>query len=229
MIRRSAFTLVELLLALAISVIVAGALAAALYTAFHAKKSIDDTLEATRTLDIAGDTMREELANCLPPTAATTTTIRMGAMGANSGSNTGSLIGPFVGTENTVDFFTSGPEPKADLQPDVREVQYLVMTDPAGGQMLVRHVFTNALATVVVPPPDEIVCHSVLNFTLSYYDGTNWLDTWDSTQQGNTLPMAVEVTLELTPRHPDEPSRLDTRIVPLTCGAPASATTAGGG
>lgn len=170
--------------------------------------------------------MWEELANCLPPTPATTTTVRMGS---GSGATPNTCIGPFVGTDTTVDFFTSGPEPKAELQSDVREVEYVLVSDPLGGQMLVRHVYTNVLPVVTPPPtpPDEVLCHGVVSFTLSYFDGANWVDAWDSVQQSDTLPVAVEVTLELSPRHGGGNTRLDRRIVPVACGTAASA--AGGG
>ena len=33
--------------------------------------------------------------------------------------------------------------------------------------------------------------------TLRYYDGTQWLDAWDSAANNNALPVAVEVTLQV--------------------------------
>ena len=221
---RRAFTLIELVLALALTVSVAAILSGAMFTVFHAKNSINEALDQSRAGGNGADILPQELANCLPPTPSTTTTIRVSLTSAGT---TGSLIGPFEGLSDSVDFFTSGPEPKADLQPDVREVQYELLTDPDGGQMLVRHVFTNPLATVTTQPPDVIVCHNVLSFALSYYDGTNWNDTWDSTQKSNALPLAVQITLELTPRHPNELTRLDTRMVPVICAVATSSTTGG--
>src|SRR2546425_177614 len=101
--RRAGFTLLELLLALAITLVVASALSASLYTAFHAKRSIDDAVEATRTTDVAGDTLAQELANCLPPTPSTGgTTIQLNS---SMNSTTGSLLGPFSGLTDAVDFY----------------------------------------------------------------------------------------------------------------------------
>ena len=238
---RTAFTLIELLLALAISATVAAAITSAMYTAFRTKSNIEDALEATRASDIAADTLSTELALALPPTAsnAASTTLQL-----SSSLNTldQTLIGPFVGDAASLDFFASGPESKADLQPDIREIQYLLIPDPqattptankANTQLLIRRVRTNLLEDNPQDPPDVVLARDVINFTLSYYDGSNWTDTWDSTQlatpSGPTaIPVAVQFTLELAPiKAGSANSRLTTRIVPLPCAQPASSTTGG--
>lgn len=222
---RPAFTLLELLLALAISLIIVAALGASLYTAFHARANIQQALDDTRSSDLAGDTLSKELANALPPTPNASANANIFSTGAFATG--GVLIGPFEGSATNVDFCTSGPEPRANLQPDVREVEYLLVGDTQSNyQMLVRRVNTNLLSPQTTTPPDQVICHNVTNFTLSYYDGTTWNDTWDSTQQSNALPVAVQFILELSPRNPGEPTRQDTRMIPLSC---AVASAAGGG
>ena len=42
-----------------------------------------------------------------------------------------------------------------------------------------------------------MLCRGVRSFSLRYFDGMEWLDTWDSGMEDNVLPLAVEVTLEL--------------------------------
>ncbi len=37
----------------------------------------------------------------------------------------------------------------------------------------------------------------VNSLTLEYFDGENWTTTWDSTQEDNTVPAAVRMTLQL--------------------------------
>lgn len=44
----------------------------------------------------------------------------------------------------------------------------------------------------------EILAPEVRSISFSYYDGTQWLATWDSSSQSG-LPKAVEVILELEP------------------------------
>jgi hypothetical protein len=80
----------------------------------------------------------------------------------------------------------------------VQRVQ-LLLRPGAGtdGAVLVRRVTRNVLAPVEEPQEEEIICRSITAFTIRYYDGLQWADTWDSAINGNTLPMAYEVTLEV--------------------------------
>ncbi len=180
--------------------------------------------------------MVQDLANTLPPTVAAPAAGGGGAsMGVPVGVATispGILIGPFEGAVDTVNFCTSGPEPEADLQGDVREVVFLLVPDPnaSGGQMLVRRVYTNLLAQPILTPPDVVVCRNVQSIAFSYYDGTQWGDTWDSTQQSNALPLGVQITLTLAPTLAGGQAQQTVRLVRLSCGvANASSTTIGGG
>jgi hypothetical protein len=61
----------------------------------------------------------------------------------------------------------------------------------------VRRVTTNLLSEVQQVPEDEVLCRNVGQFTLMYFDGTDWVNSWDSTQYDNAMPSAVQMTLEL--------------------------------
>lgn len=78
-------------------------------------------------------------------------------------------------------------------------VTYLVRTTSSGTRVLVRQLRRNLLPQVENADPDEesVVCRNVRTFLIRYYDGQQYEDVWDSTQLGNSLPMAVEITLEL--------------------------------
>jgi hypothetical protein len=68
-------------------------------------------------------------------------------------------------------------------------------------------------------------------FNLRYFDGSDWLDTWDSSQQGDVPPLAVEVVLTLNAAStPSQLSEVDqsstdktgyaiTRVILLPCAA----------
>lgn len=62
---------------------------------------------------------------------------------------------------------------------------------------LVRRVRRQLLAPITQVPEDQILCRGVMSFAARYYDGSQWTATWDSSAIGNTLPLAVEVTLEV--------------------------------
>jgi len=230
---RRAFTLLEVVLALALTVIVSTIVASAMYTAVQIKRSVNSALDIARSNDVAADVMAQEIANALPQTQPLNAGVTVQLPGA-SASN-GNLIGPFVASgdptaDSLLDFFTTGPEPKADLQPDVREVQYALVDGPNGTKNLVRRVTTNLLPIdTTTLPPDIVLAQNVVNVTFSFYDGATTYDSWDSTQVNYALPLTVEFTIELAPQVPGQPNRITTRTISLACGTDASTTSATGG
>jgi len=235
-----AFTLIEVVVALAMTVMVSAILSSAIYTIFHAKDSINDALAVARSGDDAVDLLAQELTSALPPTP-TPSSLQANVTGLGSAltNDPNRLIGDFQGLADNsagvpLDFFTSGPEPKADMQPDVREVQYDLVADPkdaGGGNMLVRRAFNVLPVDNSQVPPDQILLHHVTSFKLSYFDGTSWYDTWNSVAMQNTLPFAVRFTIELAPEQragiSGQPRIID-RYVPLDCGVAAQTSTMGG-
>jgi hypothetical protein len=96
--------------------------------------------------------------------------------------------------------------------------------------VLVRRAKHTLLSPVDETVPDQVLCRNVRSLTLRYYDGTQWFDTWDSTGTDNTLPLAVEVTLEISPDPNSagaQPYNI-TRMVHLPCGAVATTTSTTG-
>jgi hypothetical protein len=77
----------------------------------------------------------------------------------------------------------------------------------SGEYSLVRKVTSNLTSEQAVQPDEEVLCRGVTGLTLQYFDGTEWNTTWDSTVEDNTLPAAVQITLNLLrptatdPRH----------------------------
>jgi prepilin-type N-terminal cleavage/methylation domain-containing protein len=203
--RNRGFTLLELLLAMLISVTIAGSLAASLYIAFRARASAEQAVGTTRAIDVAGDLLTRDISNALPPN--------------------GILAGLFDGGIDYVDFYCTGPESKTQVQGDCKLVEYALTTDTADGvrlqqPALVRRVTTNLLSPVQLDPVEETTCRNVDTLAFSYFDGTNWTDTWDSTQHNNTLPVAIQFTLILLPARPDADPIQMVRTISLACGVP---------
>ena len=59
---------------------------------------------------------------------------------------------------------------------------------------------TNLLSPKVVDPEEHVLCRNVMSLNLRYFDGDSWLDEWDSTEDANSLPKAVEVDIEIANR-----------------------------
>jgi type II secretion system protein J len=183
------FTLLELILAMGMVSMLALTLYTSLQVAFKAKESALAAIGPARTALVALDMIKRDLEAALPPT--------------------GVLAGAFIGeptsdagiTASGLEFYTMGTSPnyiEAPMSEGIRKVELAVQIAPQDRtRVLVRRITTNLLAPQTLPPEEEILCRGVHSFAVRFFDGTQWMDQWDSTQLGNILPVAVEVTLDL--------------------------------
>lgn len=222
------FTLIELLLALAIAAVLGLTVYSALASGFRARDVVNDQIELARESAVLLDLIERDFASVVTPSSSTT------SVGTT-------LNGPFVGyplsagsgaEAHSVSFCVLERDPKTDRDA-VQRVELILAN--SGGQMgLVRKVQRNLLATALPEPEEEALSRRVRAFTVRYYDGNGWIETWDSTQLEDRLPVAVSVTIELAPPTTKRQSRQDdrpysaTRIIPIANGVPAAADTGGG-
>lgn len=182
-----AFTLLELLLAIAVTAMLAATVYASLMVATHTRDLAADAVGRSRTLTLALGLVRRDLQSIPPPT--------------------GTLAGAFIGEDDnetdTITFTTAN----AYLPPDGRlsdlvnvRIALTGDTDDDRALMLVREVTTNLLSPTTTEPEIQVLARGVTGFDVSYSDGADWLNGWDSTQRDNTLPLAVKVTLNHAPQ-----------------------------
>jgi type II secretion system protein J len=209
--RQPAFTLLELLVATAMTAVLAGSLYATLQSAFKARQSALAAVEQVRRAELALELIRADVESAVVPKDI--------------------LAGAFVG-EDTTDG-TGRPSDALVLHcvadgalnkegtGDIRMVEFACEPDENGeGLILLRRVSVHLLATRVEEPTEEVLCHDVRSFSLRYFDGLDWLDRWDSAMQDNALPLAVEVTLELLGedgRGTDEGGYWASRVFQVPC------------
>jgi hypothetical protein len=116
------------------------------------------------------------------------------------------LAGDFEGTQaqggnggeadDLVLYSTAESPQHVDANGEIKHVEYtIVQANGSSDYVMVRRVIRNLLTDIQPQPDEEIVCRNVASFTLQYFDGTNWDPTWDSTQEDNTIPAAVQATL----------------------------------
>ena len=110
---------------------------------------------------------------------------------------------------------------------DLKQVEYCCQQASDSNQLnLVRRVTYDLLAAVLPDPTDEIVCRDVASFSLSYYDGMTWQNTWDSTTTGGQsgyLPVAVQATIELRGKDGKAGPKF-TQVLLVPCGVPNTLT-----
>jgi prepilin-type N-terminal cleavage/methylation domain-containing protein len=186
--QRAAFTLLEMLFALGMMSVLAGSLYATLRTAFHARDKALGAVEPARRAELAIELMRPAIESALPPT--------------------GILAGAFTGTDATNDdgedadsvvlhALVAHGEPLGTAPGIVKVELGLDELDDGSGRALVRWTTANLLAPETPDPQEEVICRDVAALNLTYFDGTSWVDSWDSGTMDNALPVAVEVELTL--------------------------------
>jgi type II secretion system protein J len=188
------FTLLELLVAMVLMVAVASSLYTALYTGFRAHRSALLAVEPTSQALNAIELLKEDILGVLPPDSN-------GLAGAFVAKNATGLKGM---DDDSVEFYTTHVYAD-DKNPNggVGKVGLLLEEDTETNHSnyttyrLIRQITTNLLARKEVKPQEQVLCRDVTSLNLRYFDGTDWVNDWDSTEDSNSLPRAVEIEIEV--------------------------------
>ena len=183
---RQAFTLLEMTVALALIAILALALYMSLHIGFDARKRAGEAIAPARATTVALELVRRDVESALPPTGVLAGAF-VGQDGADSSGGGGDDLSFYADVQGA-----------AGDQSRIRRIEFVVVPSGDGGDsVLVRRVTSNLLAPTTPEPVEETLCRNVMSFNLRYFDGSAWLDSWDSTTQDNALPLAVEADLRL--------------------------------
>lgn len=204
------FTLLELILAMAMIMVLSASLFSTLNIVFRAKRSAERAVRPVRISSIVSDIITKDLESVVMPSAA-------------SNDTTGTAIylaGPFVGTPTAVTFCclqSDGLPGDVPLSEGIREVTFGVSND-ASQPTLLRNVRRNLLAPTVEEPQEEVICRNVESFELGYFDGVDWYTDWDSTQLEGAIPTIVRIDLKIRVAEPgQDPTQPGTQftVVPV--------------
>lgn len=185
-----AFTMLELLVAMTLMVVTASCLYTALYTGFRAKRSALSAVEPTSLAINAIELIKQDTYGVLPPG--------------------GILAGAFLGTNSrgingvdadSLEFYTTHIYAENDHPAGGLGKIELVLEEDTDydrkNYRLVRRVTTNLLSPRAVNPEEQVLCRKVKSLNLRYFDGDNWLDEWDSAADANSLPLAMEIDIQV--------------------------------
>ena len=193
--QHKAFTLLELLVAMTLMVVTAACLYTALYTGFRAKRSALLAVEPTSFAVNAIELIKQDMYGVLP-------------LG-------GTLAGSFLGTNaqdtkgldtDSLEFYTTHIYADSDeLVGGLGKIELLLEDDDDDdlhikreGYRLTRKVTTNLLSPKTVDAEEQVLCRNVQSLNLRYYDEEDgWLDEWDSTADANSLPLAMEIDIQV--------------------------------
>lgn len=195
-----AFTLLEVLIALLILAMVIGVAHSIFHGALQlrnqADQAFDDAIPLQHTLAL----IKRDMANLTVPGGTFTGTFQSSPTTSSSSSTThyGQQAGPF--------FYTaSGTVSDTASWSEIQKIAYYLTpaTNGGPGMELVRAVTRNLLPVMQEEYSDQHLLSGVENLTFQYYNGTAWVDTWDSatttatSTTTNTLPQGIRVQLTL--------------------------------
>ena len=198
---RLAFTLMEVLIAIAVSAIVLAALNTVFYSSLRLHKNTLAAMDQAVPVENALATIRHDLANIVAPSRTT-----------NYAFQSTMISQPQFG-QVTPDIYTAvGQIDGLNPWGDVGKVAYgLVKSADGTSRDLVRLVSHNLLATTVETPDQQWLLGNVRNIAFHYFDGTQWAEVWDTTTQSN-LPAAIKVDVDVNNNLMHMVVALDTQV-----------------
>jgi type II secretion system protein J len=189
------FTLIEVLLALllcgVVLVIISSVFASALKLQQRASDNVDKSLPIERALGL----MRKDLKNAVAPGGMLAGPLQSGSLSSGVDANAGIQI-----------YTTTGLITPNSPWGEIQKVTYGLQApndSSVAGKDLVRSVTRNLLTVSTEDEDDQYLASGVETLNFSYFDGANWLDSWDDTTETN-LPLAVRVNLQLAASNPNE-------------------------
>jgi prepilin-type N-terminal cleavage/methylation domain-containing protein len=212
---RSAFTLLELLIAVVAFAIVLAAINGVFYSGLKLHNRSAASLEKSLPLTQALTILKRDLASIAPPSTNTRKLVgelQTSATGSSAGGGAprfGSLAGA-TGTASGQsgqvgpDFYTlSGLLDSESPWPNVQKVAYLLVDSTnrsALGKDFIRAVTRNLLPAggVEEEPVEQLLLSDVAEVLFFFHDGTDWQESWDSTaDETKKLPRAIKVQLQM--------------------------------
>jgi type II secretion system protein J len=216
---RWGFTLIEVLAATTMFAVLVGAVYSILYSTVRLRERSFETLKQLHPRQYAVDALRGDLAGIVVPEG-----LLAGAMigeKQESGSRRADVL-EFHAASGRLDAL----EPWGDIQRiaySLEQPEAVSLAARSANRDLVRSVTRNLLASTEEEPEMVRVLHNVESLAFEYYDGEDWVESWDSTaaQDAETdieqppLPKAIRVTITfaLDPNEEDERQMLPIEMV----------------
>ena len=242
---RSAFTLLELLIAVVAFAIVLAAINGVFYSGLKLRNRSAASLEKSLPLTQAILVLKRDLANLGVPSTNDTRLIgELQSTPTGSGiSDTprfGSLAGAAGGgsgqaSQVSPDFYTlSGLLDTSSPWPNVQKVAYLLVDSTnrnALGKDLIRAVTRNLLPAggIAEEPAEQLLLTDVEDVFFLYHNGTDWAETWDSTaDETMKLPRAIKVQIQFASETRSSQPMPVELVVPIVVEASTNSSSGGG-
>jgi type II secretion system protein J len=186
----SGFTLMEMLLALAVSAIVLAGIGGVFYSAVRLRERTAALVDEAAPLQQALAFVRRDLRGVVPPGGVLQGDFKSGTL--SSGVVQGYGL-QFCTTTGVI----RDEVPWGDIQEITYELRDPTERNNTGGKDLIRIVTRNLLATATQDASDQWLLGNVQSLEVACYDGTEWRESWDSSMGDTNLPVAVRLRLQL--------------------------------
>ena len=183
------FTLIEVLLALAISAIVLVIIGSFFAGALKVQKQMNSSLDESIPIERALSVLEKDLKNAVAPGGMLAGPLQSGSAEGGVDANDGIQIYTTTGlmTPNS---------PWSEIQKVTYGLQAPSDNTTNNGKDLIRTVTRNLLTTGTEDDDEQFLAGGIESLRFSYFDGNNWLDSWDDSTETN-LPLAVRVNVQM--------------------------------
>ncbi len=209
----SAFTLIEMILAIGVASLVLLTANLVLFTALHLRDDTANMVDAATPVDSMVSFLKRDLQGCVAPTNGTSKVLSGGFRAGNGLTSVG------VSDPVAVEMFTttgalSASQPWGEIQRVTYELK-MPTTTGAIGRDLYRSIARNLLTFNSPTVEEQFMLGGVESVKFSCYDGAIWQDAWDTTSAtavNTNLPLAVKVAIQMAGNAQAQPVQI---IVPL--------------
>ena len=184
---KAGFTLLEILIAVAIFALVLAAINVVFYSALRLRRTAEAALEVSVPVQHALAQIKADLSHLVAPGQVLSGDFKSVPDNADQGQ-----VGP--------NFYTgSAAIDETSPWSEVQRVNYALVasTNRTGGKDLVRLVTRNRLPAATDETMAQYLLTDVEALVFLYHDGNLWQSQWDSTTVSNQLPRAIKVQLAL--------------------------------
>jgi len=192
---QKAFTLIEMILAVGVAAIVLVSINAVFFAALHLRDATQVAVDEATPVDLALTILRRNLQCAMPPEP---NGILTGDFKVGNVASLGTSL-PVSAEMFTATGTLHEDKPWGDVQRVTYELKDAADRN-AAGKDLVRSITRNLLSTATPDLEDQTLLSGVASLKFSCFDGTQWLDAWDTTDTSSAdtnLPVAVRVQIQM--------------------------------
>ena len=187
--KSQAFTLMEVMLAVAVCAVVLVAINGVFFSALRLRARTSAALDDSASIELALSVMRRDLANAVAPGGVLAGTLQSGVVSGTLSENNGIELYTSTGLTSEADSF-------GDIQRVTYQLQPPANPTSARGNDLIRGTTRNLLS---VSDEEEYrwLLGGIEQLEFAYFDGSTWQPSWDSTLGATNLPSAIRVRIHL--------------------------------